>query len=65
MKIELLGLLDLKVSEAATLRMLQNERGRRVQLMKDTSLASDYAIEQALNLTSITGGGSVYQEVAV
>jgi len=59
------GTLDLKkASEAATFdRMLQNERGRRVQLMKDTSLASDYAIEQALNLTSITGGGSVYQEV--
>ena len=59
------GTLDLKkASEAATFdRMLQNERGRRVQLMKDTSLASDYAIEQALNLTSITGGGAVYQEV--
>lgn len=59
------GTLDLKkASEAATFdRMLQNERGRRVQLMKDTSLASDYVIEQALNLTSITGGGSVYQEV--
>ena len=59
------GTLDLKkASEAATFdRMLQNERGRRVQLMKDTSLAADYAIEQALNLTSITGGGTVYQEV--
>ena len=57
--------LDLKkASEAATFdRMLQNERGRRVQLMKDTSLSTDYVIEQALNLTSITGGGSVYQEV--
>ena len=30
--------------------------------MKDSSLATG-AIEQALNLTSITGGGSVYQEV--
>ncbi len=59
------GTLDLKkASEAATFdRMLQNERGRRVQLMKDSSLASDYAIEQALNLTAITGGGAVYQEV--
>ena len=39
-------------------RMLQNERGARVQLMKDTTLASDYEPIEHIALTRSTTAGS-------
>jgi hypothetical protein len=39
-------------------RMLQNERGGRVQLMKDTTLASDYTPIENVALTRSTTAGS-------